>query len=49
MYALGVSSAEAPVYKAIIIILIVTIQSPAFKSFVAKRRAKTPVKEVAAA
>lgn len=49
MYALGVSSAEAPVYKAIIIILIVTIQSPAFKSFVAKRRTKMPVKEVAAA
>ena len=33
----------------IIIILIVTIQSPTFKNFVAKRRAKAPVKEVVAA
>lgn len=39
LYALGVSSAQAPVFKAIIIILIVTIQSPTFKAWLAKRKA----------
>ncbi len=48
LYALGVSSAQAPVFKAIIIILIVMIQSPAFKAFVAKRRSVTAMKEVKA-
>lgn len=38
LYALGVSSAQAPVFKAIIIILIVTIQSPTFKTWLAKRK-----------
>lgn len=37
LYALGVSSAQAPVFKAIIVILIVTIQSPVFKAYMAKR------------
>lgn len=37
LYALGVSSAQAPVFKAIIVILIVTIQSPVFKAYLAKR------------
>ncbi len=38
LFALGVSPAEAPVFKAIIVILIVTIQSPAVKAFFAKRK-----------
>lgn len=37
LYALGVSSAQAPVFKAVIVILIVTIQSPVFKAYLAKR------------
>jgi simple sugar transport system permease protein len=39
LYALGASSAQAPLYKAVIVILIVTIQSPAVKAFFAKRAA----------
>lgn len=39
LYALGVSSAQAPVFKGLIVILIVTIQSPTFKSWLAKRKA----------
>ena len=39
LYALGVSSAQAPVFKAVIVILIVTIQSPAVKAYFAKRAA----------
>ena len=48
LYALGVSSAQAPVFKAIIIILIVAIQSPAFKAYVAKRKTVAAIKEVKA-
>ncbi len=33
LYALGVSSDQAPVYKAIIVILIVMIQAPPFKAY----------------
>lgn len=39
LFALGVSAAQAPVFKAIIVILIVTIQSPAVKAYFAKRAA----------
>ena len=39
LYALGVSSAQAPLFKAVIVIIIVTIQSPAVKAFFAKRAA----------
>ena len=39
LYALGISSAQAPVFKAVIVILIVTIQAPAVKAFFAKRAA----------
>ena len=39
LYALGVSSAQAPVFKAVIVILIGTIQSPAVKAYIAKRAA----------
>ena len=37
-YALGVSSAQAPVFKAVIVILIVTIQSPAVKALLRQAR-----------
>ena len=37
---LGISSAQAPVFKAIIVILIVTIQAPVVKEFFAKRGAR---------
>ena len=40
MYALGVAKAQAPVYKAIIVILIVVVQSPVVKAFFAHRRAE---------
>ena len=40
LYALGVSSDVAPVYKAIIVIIIVTIQAPPFKAYMKKRSAK---------
>lgn len=46
LYALGVSSAQAPVFKAIIVIIIVTIQSPVFKNFMAKRANKKALEEV---
>lgn len=39
LYALGISSAQAPVFKAIIVILIVTIQAPVVKAFFTKRAA----------
>lgn len=48
MYALGISSAEAPVYKAVIVILIVVIQAPPVKAYFKKLSAKkAAVKEVA--
>ncbi len=40
LLALGVSTSEAPVYKAIIVIVIVVIQSPVFKDYLNKRSAK---------
>lgn len=43
LYALGVSSAQAPVFKAIIVILIVTIQSPTVKAYFAKRASRKNV------
>ena len=39
LYALGISSAQAPVFKAVIVILIVTIQAPAVKAYLQKRAA----------
>ncbi|MBO6111850.1 MAG: ABC transporter permease [Lachnospiraceae bacterium] len=36
LYALGVSTNQAPVFKAIIVILIVVIEAPPFKAFVRK-------------
>ena len=39
LYALGVSTTQAPVFKAIIVILIVSIQSEPVKAYMKKRRA----------
>ena len=39
LYALGVSSAQAPVYKAVIVIIIVAIQAPPVKAYFRKRSA----------
>lgn len=40
LYALGVSSAQAPVFKAIVVILIVVIQAEPFKAYMKKLTAK---------
>ena len=48
MYALGVAKAQAPVYKAIIVILIVVVQSPVIKAYFAKRKAQKASLAVAA-
>ena len=40
LYAMNVKADQLPVYKAIVVIIIVTLQSPVFKSFINKQRAK---------
>ncbi len=45
LYALGVSTTQAPVFKAIIVILIVSIQSEPVKAYMKKRRALKATKE----
>jgi ribose/xylose/arabinose/galactoside ABC-type transport system permease subunit len=47
LLALGVSTDQAPVVKAIIVILIVVVQSPVFKSWVEtkKNRRRAEIKE----
>ena len=40
LYALGVSTDVTPVYKALIVVIIVTIQAPPFKDYLNKRAAK---------
>ncbi len=48
LLAMGVSTDQAPVFKAIIVIIIVVVQAPAFKSYMAARKAqKAHVKEAA--
>ena len=48
LLAMGVSTDKAPVFKAIIVIIIVVVQAPAFKAYMAARRAqKASVKEAA--
>ncbi|MDO5702735.1 MAG: ABC transporter permease [Lachnospiraceae bacterium] len=44
LYALGVSSTQAPVFKAIIVILIVALQAPPLKAYMKKRSAANKVK-----
>ncbi|MCR5301648.1 MAG: ABC transporter permease [Lachnospiraceae bacterium] len=39
LYALGVSSIQAPVYKAVIVIIIVVIEAPPFKAFLKRHSA----------
>ncbi|MDY6307589.1 MAG: ABC transporter permease [Oribacterium sp.] len=49
LYALGVSTDQAPVFKAIIVILIVAIQAPPVKTWMKKRQSKrVEVKEAVA-
>lgn len=38
LYAVGVSADQLPVYKAIVVVLIVVFQSPAFKKWLAQRK-----------
>lgn len=40
LYAMGVSADQLPVYKAVVVILIVAAQSPEFKKFISRLRAK---------
>ena len=48
LLAMGVSTDKAPVFKAIIVIIIVVVQAPAFKAYMAARKAqKAHVKEAA--
>lgn len=49
LYALGVSAIQAPVFKAIIVILIVAIQAPPVQAYLRKRSAAKAAKEVAKA
>lgn len=49
LLALGVSASQQPVFKAIVVIIIVAIQSPAVKSFMKKREMKKIAKEGGAA
>lgn len=37
---MNVKADQLPVYKAIVVVIIVTLQSPVFQSFIAKQRAK---------
>ncbi len=48
LLAMGVSTDQAPVFKAIIVIIIVVVQAPAFKAYMAARKAqKAHIKEAA--
>ena len=45
LYALGVSSEQLPVYKALVVILICLLQSEKFKRVLEKRTAEKAVKQ----
>jgi len=48
LLAMGVSTDKAPLFKAIIVIIIVVVQAPAFKAYMAARKAqKAHIKEAA--
>lgn len=47
LYALGVSTDQAPVFKAVIVIIIVAIQAPPVKAFIARQRNKSLAKKEA--
>ena len=40
LYAMNVKADQLPVYKAIVVIIIVVLQSPVFKKFLANQKAK---------
>ena len=40
LYAMNVAADQLPVYKAIVVVIIVTLQSPVFRAFIEKQRAK---------
>lgn len=40
LYAMGVSGDQLPVYKAVVVVIIVVLQSPVFKKFMANMKAK---------
>lgn len=48
LYAMNVSADQLPVYKAIVVVVIVTLQSPVFKKAMAGMKAKRNAKKVAA-
>lgn len=48
LYAMNVSADQLPVYKAIVVVIIVTLQSPVFKKAVAGMKAKRNLKRLAA-
>lgn len=48
LYAMNVSADQLPVYKAIVVVIIVTLQSPVFKKAVAGMKAKRNLKKLAA-
>ena len=48
LYAMNVSADQLPVYKAVVVIIIVLLQSPVFKKFVANQKAKSASKKIAA-
>lgn len=48
LYALGVSAVQAPVYKAVIVIIIVVIEAPPFKAYIRKLSAARGAKGVKA-
>lgn len=48
LYAMNVSADQLPVYKAIVVIIIVTLQSPVFKKFLVNLRTKKPAAKTVA-
>lgn len=46
LYAMNVSSDQLPVYKAIVVVIIVTLQSPVFKKFVGQLRLNHTTKKI---
>ena len=45
LYAIGVSADQIPVYKAIVVVIIVSLQSPEFQRYVRKFRKKLEAKK----
>lgn len=47
LYAMNVSGDQLPVYKAIVVVIIVVLQSPVFKKFMAAQKAKRALQKTA--